>query len=114
MTDQTDVFLIEGMEVDPMENNRSEAMRWVPIAFVLTEERAEQVVDEGGVVEGSGWPFSGKRDVFRYRKLSQFEFQDHEYPYIDSGHSLRECVECGLHNLAHPGVYWQDKGDDDE
>lgn len=71
------IFVIETLHIDPMENNRCNALYYMPIGYVKTEKEAKEIVLKGGTRIGDGWPIGQGREneIYRYYHLDIYKEQ---------------------------------------
>lgn len=69
------IYMIERLWTDSMENQRSDAMGYNPVGFVLDYATAVNVVEAGGHKQGDGWPIprGESKPRFRYVRLNRVD-----------------------------------------
>lgn len=63
------VFLIEELWTDYLENSPSDALGYKPIGVALSESEATRLVSEAGMVAKNCWAMSGPMPRLRYKPL---------------------------------------------
>lgn len=72
MRDYSDVWLMQKLWTDPMENHPSKAMGYDNAGVVVSESEANRIIEEGGFIEDKGWPIMGKAPKYKKRRLYSF------------------------------------------
>lgn len=71
------IFVIETLQLDPMENERCNALYYLVIGYVNTEQEAIDIVNKGGKRMGDGWPIGKDRElnIYKYYPIEQYKEQ---------------------------------------
>lgn len=62
-------YIISEVRIDPLENHISDAITRQPVAVTLSEDAAHKIVDQGGKIQGTGWPLPKQESLHRYTIL---------------------------------------------
>lgn len=75
---KSNIYLIEVLRIDPLENNSSRALYYEHVGFVVSEAEASKIVASGGFVIGDGWPIEKAVKINRYRYTAVNEITEKE------------------------------------
>jgi hypothetical protein len=70
-----EIFLIEKLCIDQMENELRDAWTYVVEGFVYTQEEADDIVAAGGKYDGTGWPVAKGVSIDYYRAFYVEKFK---------------------------------------
>ena len=71
--DSSDIWLIQKLWIDQMENHPSKAMGYENAGVVSSELEADNIIKDGGIIEDKGWPIMGKASMYKKKRLTSFK-----------------------------------------
>ena len=71
--DSSDIWLIQKLWTDYMENHPSNSMGYANAGVVSSMSEANRIIEEGGFVEEKGHPLYGKYPLYKKTLLTSFK-----------------------------------------